>query len=53
LGGVERVYVHSPDRLVRILAREALLLDEFSRAGVSVVFLNREIQPTQGTNFSC
>src|SRR5260370_19528173 len=46
VGGVEFVYVHSPDRLARKYAHQALLLDEFSRVGVRVVFLNREIQPT-------
>src|SRR5260370_36972663 len=46
VGGVEFVYVHSPDRLARKYAHQALLLDEFSRVGVRVVFLNREIHPT-------
>jgi site-specific DNA recombinase len=45
-GGVERVYVHSPDRLARKYAHQALLLEEFSHAGVRVVFLNRAIQQT-------
>jgi site-specific DNA recombinase len=46
VGGVELVSVHRPDRLARTYAHQALLLDEFSRVGVRVVFLNREIQPT-------
>src|SRR5262249_40585386 len=46
VGGVERVYVHSPDRLARKYAHQALLLDEFSRVGVHVVFLNHAIQST-------
>ena len=46
VGGVALIYVHSPDRLARKYAHQALLLDEFSRVGVRVVFLNREIQPT-------
>lgn len=40
-GGLERLYVHSPDRLARKYAYQVLLMDEFHRAGVEVVFLNR------------
>src|SRR5262249_44243609 len=36
VGGVELVYVHSPDRLARKYALQALLLDEFSRVGARV-----------------
>ncbi len=39
-GGIDRLYVHSPDRLARRYAYQALLLDEFQAAGVEVVFLN-------------
>ena len=42
-GGVERLYVHSPDRLARKYAYQVLLMDEFQRAGVEVTFLNREL----------
>src|ERR1044071_741811 len=42
-GGVERLYVHSPDRLARKYAYQVLLLDEFQRMGIEVVFLNREL----------
>src|SRR5262249_30646912 len=42
-GGVERLYVHSPDRLARKYAYQVLLVDEFQRMGVEVVFLNREL----------
>ena len=41
-GGVERLYVHSPDRLARKYAYRVLLRDECQRAGVEVTFLNRE-----------
>jgi site-specific DNA recombinase len=41
-GAVERLYVHSPDRLARRYAYQVLLVDEFQRAGVEVIFLNRE-----------
>src|SRR5205814_3808275 len=42
-GGIDRLYVHSPDRLARRYAYQALLLDEFQAAGVEVVFLNRTL----------
>jgi site-specific DNA recombinase len=42
-GGVERLYVHSPDRRARKYAYQVLLRDEFQRAGVEVIFLNREL----------
>src|SRR3954454_19297021 len=42
-GGVDHLYVHSPDRLGRKYAYQGLLVEEFSRAGVEVIFLNHEI----------
>jgi site-specific DNA recombinase len=42
-GAVDRLYVHSPDRLARQYAYQVLLVDEFQRAGVEVIFLNREL----------
>src|SRR5215471_3556808 len=42
-GAIDRLYVHSPDRLARKYAYQALLVDEFQRAGVEVIFLNREL----------
>jgi site-specific DNA recombinase len=42
-GGIDRLYVHSPDRLARRYAYQALLLDEFQTSGVEVVFLNRAL----------
>jgi site-specific DNA recombinase len=42
-GAVDRLYVHSPDRLARQYADQVLLVDEFQRAGVEVIFLNREL----------
>jgi site-specific DNA recombinase len=41
VGGVDRIYVHSPDRLARKYAYQVLLIDEWRRAGVEIVFLNR------------
>jgi site-specific DNA recombinase len=45
-GAVERLYVHAPDRLARRHAHQALLMEEFRRAGVEAVFLNRPIGGT-------
>jgi site-specific DNA recombinase len=42
-GSVDRLYVHSPDRLARKYAYQVLLVEEFRRAGVEVVFLNRAL----------
>src|SRR3954454_23802583 len=43
---VERLYVHAPGRLARRHAHQALFMEEFRRAGVEVVFLNRPIGGT-------
>src|SRR4030095_12130628 len=37
---LDRLYVHSPDRLARNYALQVLLLDEWQRAGVEVVLLH-------------
>lgn len=39
-GELDRVYVLAPDRLARRYAYQVLLVEEFRRAGVEVVFLN-------------
>jgi site-specific DNA recombinase len=44
-GGLDRLYVHSPDRLARKFAHQALLLEEFAKHGVVVVFLNQPQGP--------
>ena len=38
VGGLDRIYVHSPDSLARNYAYQVLLIDEWRRAGVEVVF---------------
>ena len=45
-GGIDQLYVHCPDRLARNYAHQVLLLEEFIRAGVEVIFLNREVGQT-------
>lgn len=42
-GSVDRLYVHSPDRLARKYAYQVLLVDEWQRAGIEIVFLNHEL----------
>ena len=42
-GGIDRLYVHSPDRLARKYAYQVLLVEELGRFGVEVIFLNREL----------
>jgi len=42
-GGIDRLYVHSPDRLARKYAYQVLLVDEWQRAGLEIVFLNHEL----------
>jgi site-specific DNA recombinase len=43
VGAIDRIYVHSPDRLARNYAYQVLLLDEWRRRGVESVFLNRPL----------
>ncbi len=46
MGAIDLVYVHAPDRLARSYAHQAVLVEEFARAGAEVVFLNRPIGQT-------
>jgi site-specific DNA recombinase len=45
-GALDRLYVHSPDRLARKYAYQVLLVDEWKRQGVELVFLNRALGRT-------
>lgn len=42
---IDRLYVHSPDRLARRFAHQVLLLEEFSKHDCEVVFLNHQGLP--------
>jgi site-specific DNA recombinase len=44
-GGLDRLYVHSPDRLARNYVYQMLLLEEFARYGVQVMFVTGDPQP--------
>jgi len=43
LGGVDHIYVHSPDLLARNYTYQVLLIDEWRRAAVEIIFLNRSL----------
>ena len=45
-GAVDRLYVHSPDRLARKYAYQVLLVEELQQHGVELVFLNHELGQT-------
>jgi site-specific DNA recombinase len=40
LGDIDKLYVHSPDRLSRKYAYQMILLEELQNAGVEITFLN-------------
>jgi site-specific DNA recombinase len=42
-GVIDRLYVHSPDRLARNYAMQMTLIDEFAQADVELVFLNHPL----------
>jgi len=43
LGAIDRLYVLAPDRLARKISYQSLLIDEFTHAGVEIVFLNHTL----------
>ena len=45
-GQIDRLYVHSPDRLARKYAYQVVLLEELGQAGVEVIFLTRPTAPS-------
>ena len=45
-GGMDRLYVHCPDRFARHYAYQVLLLDELTHQEVGVIFLNRPLGQT-------
>ncbi len=42
-GAIDRLYVLAPDRLARKAAYQAVLIDEWTQAGVELVFLNHAL----------
>jgi len=49
-GEIDKVYIHSPDRLSRKYVYQILLLEEFNRLGVEVIFLNFEASANPEAN---
>ncbi|EFH81025.1 Resolvase domain protein [Ktedonobacter racemifer DSM 44963] len=45
-GGMDRLYIHCPDRFARNYAYQVLLVEELSQRGVEVIFLNRPLGQT-------
>src|SRR5258708_15903003 len=45
-GGIQRLYVHNPDRLARNYAYQVLLVDELDQQGVDIIFFNRPLGKT-------
>ncbi len=45
-GGLDVLYVHSPDRLARKYAHQVLLVEELNQQGVDILFLNRPVGQT-------
>ena len=45
-GGIDRLYIHSPDRFARNYAYQVLLFEELNQQGVEVIFLNRPLGET-------
>lgn len=42
MSSIDRLYVHSPDRLSRKMAHQAILIEEFRKYECEIVFLNHE-----------
>jgi site-specific DNA recombinase len=45
-GEIDKIYIHSPDRLSRKYAYQMVLLEEFQRSGTEIIFLNCESNDT-------
>src|SRR5471030_2259726 len=43
VGGFQKLYVHSPDRLSRNYAYQVVVVDELVKHGIKIEFLNRPI----------
>ncbi|WP_425384004.1 recombinase family protein [Wolbachia endosymbiont (group B) of Eupithecia inturbata] len=41
-GKIDKIYIHSPDRLSRKFSYQMILLEEFKKAGSEIVFLNHK-----------
>ena len=44
MGAVDRIYVHSPDRLARNRDDYVVILDEFQHFGVEIIFIDQALK---------
>jgi site-specific DNA recombinase len=49
-GKINKIYIHSPDRLSRKFAYQMILMEEFQKAGAEVIFLNHQINDSPESN---
>ncbi|GFR11923.1 recombinase [Trichonephila clavata] len=49
-GEIDKIYIHSPDRLSRKTVYQMILLEEFEKAGVEVIFLNYKTDKSPESN---
>lgn len=49
-GEIDKIYVHSPDRLSRKYAHQVLLIEEFQKAAIEIVFLNCQLSNNPESN---
>jgi site-specific DNA recombinase len=47
---IEKIYIHSPDRLARNYAYQYLLIEEFKKSGVEIIFLNNSLEDNPESN---
>jgi site-specific DNA recombinase len=49
-GQIDKIYIHSPDRLSRKYAYQMILLEEFKKYGAEIIFLNYQSSDTPESN---
>lgn len=49
-GKIDKIYIHSPDRLSRKSSYQMILLEEFRKAGPEIVFLNHKFDDNPDSN---
>ncbi len=50
---IDKIYVHSPDRLSRKYAYQMILLEEFHKGGAEIIFLIVQLMKIQSRNCYC
>jgi len=49
-GRIDKIYIHSPDRLSRKYSYQMILIEEFEKSGVEVIFLNFQAENNPEAN---